>query len=773
MPRPPRPRLLSFPLPAALGLGALLFLGGLAAARTALVEWRERGPGPRGPFLERYQQEAGRLGVAVLPGRPQVVLRLASSRLSRAWEAERAGRPGAAERVDVRGAGMRVEVTRSVTRPSEAAPFRLILGFSLDGKLRTVATDVPLHALPGPAQSPLAARRLETSFASLLLAPGERLAGRREVADQTFYTIAGSLRPELLVTETGPGFRVDRRPGDAAWGVARLRRGPSLAEMTQLLARPVGFLAAVGLFFAAAVKGRLDLVNGSLVAALALATLAPAALADAADLPAAAQAVLEVVPAVLSIGLLWSVGESLLRTWPDARVQGLDALRARRLGPRGGQALLFGLAAGAALAGAKLAVLALAAIRPPLWPAGASLALPLYEPGGNPFSQGLLLAAVTLVLLAVARRLERGWAAGATGVAAAALAALAGWPVPLAPWPASLAANFLFWAAMLALCHRRGPVASTTAALAFFLLPAAAFSALHADWLPGSLLTTAGALAGLAAAGWRGLSRPPTSELAGLKPPAFQRRAELEKRLKEEMDLLAQMQLGLLPRETPRLAGWDLAARSLLAHEAGGDLYDFLTTAEGALWVAAGDVSGHGHSCAIAQAMTKAALVSLIPRGSGPAEILAEVDRVLRTAGAHRSFTSLALLRIDPGTGAVRLSNAGHPYPLLCRDREVEEIALPSLPLGQGPAREIGEVAFSLPPGSVLVFGSDGLFEATDWNDEPYGFERPREVILAMRHRPAGEILAALLADVHRHLAGREAADDTTIVVVKREIAGG
>ena len=120
---------------------------------------------------------------------------------------------------------------------------------------------------------------------------------------------------------------------------------------------------------------------------------------------------------------------------------------------------------------------------------------------------------------------------------------------------ASLAANFLFWAALLALCRHRGPVASTAAALAFFLLPAAAFSAFHAHWLPGSLLTTAGALLGLAAAGWRGLSRPATTELAGLKPPAFQRRAELEKRLKEEMDLLAQMQLGLLPRETPRLAG--------------------------------------------------------------------------------------------------------------------------------------------------------------------------------------------------------------------------
>src|SRR5262249_54293243 len=153
----------------------------------------------------------------------------------------------------------------------------------------------------------------------------------------------------------------------------------------------------------------------------------------------------------------------------------------------------------------------------------------------------------------------------------------------------------------------------------------------------------------------------------------------------------------------------------LLATEAGGDLYDFLELSENELWIAAGDVAGHGYSCSIVQAMTTAALTSLIAPRRTPAEVLREVDRVLRRGGRRRNFTSPAPLRLDLATGQALLANAGHPYPLLLENGAVREIALPGLPLGQGPKREYTDLAITLPPGSVLVLCSDGLFEAADW----------------------------------------------------------
>jgi len=153
---------------------------------------------------------------------------------------------------------------------------------------------------------------------------------------------------------------------------------------------------------------------------------------------------------------------------------------------------------------------------------------------------------------------------------------------------------------------------------------------------------------------------------------------------------------GPAPPHHPKLPGWDLAALSILATEAGGDLYDFLVDDDGKLWSAAGDIAGHGYSCAIVQAMTTAALTSLISPEKTPSEVLRRVDRVIRRGApgkTSRNFTTLALLRLDPESGEVLLSNAGHPFPFLVIPQapgqagEVTEIELPGLPLGQGPAR--------------------------------------------------------------------------------------
>jgi sigma-B regulation protein RsbU (phosphoserine phosphatase) len=253
-----------------------------------------------------------------------------------------------------------------------------------------------------------------------------------------------------------------------------------------------------------------------------------------------------------------------------------------------------------------------------------------------------------------------------------------------------------------------------------------------------------------------------------LIPPAFMRRLEEERRVRYEMDLLARMQRGLLPERVPQLAGWEIAAHSLLATEVGGDLYDFLPDGDGHLWIAQGDVAGHGYSCSVVQAMTTAALASLVGPGRTPAEVLQQVDRVIRRGASRRNFTSLALLRLDPRTGRGLFANAGHPYPLLVAGGQVQEIVLPGLPLGHGPAREYDDLAIEVPAGSVLVFCSDGLYEATDWSATQYGYERPREVLRGVARRPAQAILEALLADWRKHLGNEEPPDDTTVLVIKR-----
>jgi sigma-B regulation protein RsbU (phosphoserine phosphatase) len=394
------------------------------------------------------------------------------------------------------------------------------------------------------------------------------------------------------------------------------------------------------------------------------------------------------------------------------------------------------------------------------------VALPAFTCANNPVGRGIVWAASVVLANLATRRL-------AARRAALALAALLS-GLLLAPALSLYTYSYAVGVAtgvaalLLACFHRHGLTALLTAAIVAVALPTALLAVQQLAWLPatagGAMLV---ALLPLAA-GVVGRRRPAAAERGDRLRPAFVLRLEDEQRVRYEMDLLARMQLGLLPEAPPHLPGWEIAARSLLANEAGGDLYDFVATPDDRLWIAAGDVSGHGYSCAIAQAMTKAGLASLIEPGRSPSAVLQRLDRVLRSGGAARTFTSLALLRLDPRTGEGVLANAGHPYPMLLAGAAVRELDLAALPLGQGPPREYAERPVALAPGDVLVFCSDGLFEGADEQDRAYGTERAAAVLGRQTGRSAEQVIDALLADWRQHLGGRALEDDTTLVVVRR-----
>ena len=125
-------------------------------------------------------------------------------------------------------------------------------------------------------------------------------------------------------------------------------------------------------------------------------------------------------------------------------------------------------------------------------------------------------------------------------------------------------------------------------------------------------------------------------------------------------------------------------------------------------------------------------------------------------------------MRLDPITGEALVSNAGHPYPWIVRGADVEEVDLPSLPLGLGPSREYADTSLSIATGATVVLFSDGLFEAGDAHGRPYGFDRIRQILSKVSRRPASAILTAILDDWRTHAGPAAPADDTTIVVVKR-----
>jgi hypothetical protein len=181
-----------------------------------------------------------------------------------------------------------------------------------------------------------------------------------------------------------------------------------------------------------------------------------------------------------------------------------------------------------------------------------------------------------------------------------------------------------------------------------------------------------------------------------------------------ELDRAQQVQMGLLPRETPVVPGYQLAGSVLPSRTVGGDFYDWYGAGDGLVLTLA-DVMGKGPAAAILAAAVRAVL-----RGSAQGE---GVDRAMLHAGAvlHADLSDSGLFatafhaRLDPATGGVTYADAGHGLTLVVRaDGGWERLDALGLPLGvtDEATRALGET--HLGPGDLLVTFSDGVLDLFD-----------------------------------------------------------
>jgi len=253
----------------------------------------------------------------------------------------------------------------------------------------------------------------------------------------------------------------------------------------------------------------------------------------------------------------------------------------------------------------------------------------------------------------------------------------------------------------------------------------------------------------------------------------FIERRQAERVLHErarEFALARQIQRGLLPRAAPTLPGFDIAGASYPTQETGGDYFDFIAMPDGRLGLAIGDASGHGIGAALLIAETGAYLHALAQVQADVGAILTLSNRRLVLEVAHDHFVTLLLARLDPRTRSLVYSSAGHPSGYVLDSRGKVKTTLPSIapPLGIAADTDFGVApALALEPGDLVLFVTDGVFEARSPGVGQLGHERLLEVIRANRGQPARDLIATLYQAVYNFAQPASLGDDLTAVVIK------
>jgi serine phosphatase RsbU (regulator of sigma subunit) len=260
-----------------------------------------------------------------------------------------------------------------------------------------------------------------------------------------------------------------------------------------------------------------------------------------------------------------------------------------------------------------------------------------------------------------------------------------------------------------------------------------------------------------------------------------QHQREHAARVAGELDAARRIQMAMLPR-AETLAGEprvDLAATMLPAREVGGDLYDFFMLDVRRLFFLVGDVAGKGLSASIFMAVSKALYKSTTLRTAAP-----DMGALMTAANAEVSrdnpqmlFVTVFAGLLDLDTGELAYCNAGHENP--CRIHPADA-AVGRIVDGDGPPLcVVDEFAYrgaklTLRPGEALCLVSDGVTEAHDPAGELFGHERLERLLLALRgsERSARAIVDGVCAGVATFVAGAEASDDLTVLVLRWRARG-
>ena len=240
--------------------------------------------------------------------------------------------------------------------------------------------------------------------------------------------------------------------------------------------------------------------------------------------------------------------------------------------------------------------------------------------------------------------------------------------------------------------------------------------------------------------------------------------------MKEQVRLAYQIQIDLLPKSQPDIDGYDIAARSIPAQMVGGDYFDFIEIEDGRMAVCLGDVSGKGLPASLLMANLQATLRGQTIVGSPVHESVLRSNKLLYQSTDPEKFATLFYGVLDVRSHRLSYCNAGHEIPLIFSNRGAPtRLETGGMALGVMDEFPYQRDEISLDVGDLLIIYSDGIPDATNEFDHPFGEKRLVALTQELREKPAMEILDGIIEAVQAHEGSTEQLDDLTLVVLKRD----
>jgi len=240
--------------------------------------------------------------------------------------------------------------------------------------------------------------------------------------------------------------------------------------------------------------------------------------------------------------------------------------------------------------------------------------------------------------------------------------------------------------------------------------------------------------------------------------------------LERDLQLAAEVQKGLLPRQSFELDGWHICYHYEPAGLVSGDYCDVIDAGKAGLYFMVGDVSGKGMAASMLMAHLHAMFRTLISVHLPLADMLKHASRVFSESTLPSQYATLVCGRAKPD-GTVEISNAGHPPPLLIHDGHVTRFEQSDLPVGLFASEQFSVTELRFEPGDGIVIYSDGVSDTLDPSGAEYSMERLQNVVHRRGRADAPALVSACREDLTAFRAHARKMDDVTLFVLGRQLS--
>jgi len=250
----------------------------------------------------------------------------------------------------------------------------------------------------------------------------------------------------------------------------------------------------------------------------------------------------------------------------------------------------------------------------------------------------------------------------------------------------------------------------------------------------------------------------------------------------EQMRLAGVIQRRMIPEKAPLIPGLDVASTYIPCFDVGGDLYSFFQLRENSIYVVIADVIGKGIPAAIIMSSFRGAVQAYVDsvrdipahcdkqdKSDCHKDIINRINKMACNECRDGEFITMFHAAIDVGDMTLTYCNCGHEPTVLIRDGQIIELEKGGLVLGVDPQAEYEVETIGLKDDDCLLFYTDGLIDAANFDGELWGRERMLKTAKKFTAGSAEQMIKNMLGYRRRFVGLTRQIDDTSIVVVKTE----